>query len=226
MRVSNLAVAVLAGQLEPPLKVLSGRGGVASPGEGAGQPDMRFRGHKEDVVLLVKATRELQMLEGEVVSADRVRQLPEVHPRVSVPQSVGVDDLFRPGLEQLVQVFRRLDRSGMSGRVGIEHQGRHPDGIVWHVLKAIPGGIDDDRPGLVQPPDYNIVSDAKAALELFVEAAAEWHAQDRLADRTEWVEECRDRKRKLQRRTDFDDVPIKPHRVYAEMNRAFGPDVR
>ena len=30
----------------------------------------------------------------------------------------------------------------------------------------------------------------------------------------------------LQRRTDFDDVPIKPQRVYEEMNRAFGRDVR
>jgi tartronate-semialdehyde synthase len=30
----------------------------------------------------------------------------------------------------------------------------------------------------------------------------------------------------LQRRSDHDDVPIKPFRVYREMNRAFGPDVR
>jgi tartronate-semialdehyde synthase len=30
----------------------------------------------------------------------------------------------------------------------------------------------------------------------------------------------------LQRKTHFDAVPIKPQRVYEEMNRAFGPDVR
>ena len=30
----------------------------------------------------------------------------------------------------------------------------------------------------------------------------------------------------MQRRTHFDDVPIKPQRVYEEMNRAFGRDTR
>ena len=30
----------------------------------------------------------------------------------------------------------------------------------------------------------------------------------------------------MQRRTHFDDVPIKPQRVYEEMNRAFGPETR
>jgi tartronate-semialdehyde synthase len=30
----------------------------------------------------------------------------------------------------------------------------------------------------------------------------------------------------MQRRTHFDDVPIKPQRVYEEMNQAFGPEVR
>jgi tartronate-semialdehyde synthase len=71
-------------------------------------------------------------------------------------------------------------------------------------------------------PDYGIVSDAKAALELFVQAA-----RDRdLPDRSAWADECRARKRTLQRRTHFDNVPIKPQRVYEEMNRVFGPDTR
>ena len=30
----------------------------------------------------------------------------------------------------------------------------------------------------------------------------------------------------MQRKTNFDDVPIKPQRVYQEMNKAFGPDTR
>ena len=33
-----------------------------------------------------------------------------------------------------------------------------------------------------------------------------------------------ERKRTLQRKTHFDNVPVKPQRVYEEMNRAFGPD--
>ena len=38
-----------------------------------------------------------------------------------------------------------------------------------------------------------------------------------------WVKECQERKRTMLRRTHFDDVPIKPQRVYEEMNRAFRP---
>ncbi len=41
-----------------------------------------------------------------------------------------------------------------------------------------------------------------------------------------WAAQCQERKRTLLRRTNFDAVPIKPQRVYEEMNRAFGPDVR
>ena len=48
----------------------------------------------------------------------------------------------------------------------------------------------------------------------------------RLADRTAWVEACAERKRTMQRRTHFDNVPVKPQRVYEEMTRAFGRDVR
>ena len=47
-----------------------------------------------------------------------------------------------------------------------------------------------------------------------------------LTDWNTWAEECQDRKRTMRRKTHFDDVPIKPQRVYEEMNRAFGRDAR
>jgi tartronate-semialdehyde synthase len=74
-------------------------------------------------------------------------------------------------------------------------------------------------------PDLGIVSDAKAALELFVEVAREQQRAGDLPDRGAWARACRERKRTLLRRSDFDQVPIKPQRVYAEMNKAFGDDV-
>ena len=40
------------------------------------------------------------------------------------------------------------------------------------------------------------------------------------------MRECAERKGTMQRRTHFDDIPIKPQRVYEEMNQAFGPDTR
>ena len=55
--------------------------------------------------------------------------------------------------------------------------------------------------------------------------AKEWRAAGKLPDRSGWAAECRERKRTMLRRTDFDNVPIKPQRVYQEMNAAFGKDV-
>jgi tartronate-semialdehyde synthase len=86
--------------------------------------------------------------------------------------------------------------------------------------------IEPTQIGRVFAPDFGIVSDARAALELFVEAARERRAAGRLPDRTGWVAECLERKRNLWRKTNFDVVPIKPQRVYQEMNKAFGSDVR
>ncbi|MEV5605286.1 glyoxylate carboligase [Streptomyces sp. NPDC052299] len=80
--------------------------------------------------------------------------------------------------------------------------------------------------GKIFAPDLGIVSDAKAALELFVEVARERKAAGRLKDRSAWAASTQERRATLQRRTHFDNVPLKPQRVYEEMNRAFGPETR
>ena len=84
--------------------------------------------------------------------------------------------------------------------------------------------IEPTQIGRVFGPDYGIVSDAGAALKLFIEVAKEWKAQGKLRDRSAWVEQCLHRKRTMQRRTHFEQAPIKPQRVYEEMNKAFGRD--
>src|ERR671931_622466 len=84
--------------------------------------------------------------------------------------------------------------------------------------------IEPTQIGRVFAPDYGIVSDAAAALELFVQVAREWKDAGKLKDRREWVEECRSRKRTMLRKTHFDNVPIKPQRVYEEMNTLFDAD--
>lgn len=86
--------------------------------------------------------------------------------------------------------------------------------------------VEPTQIGRIFAPDYGIASDAKAALELFVEVARESRADGGLPDRSAWAAAAQDRKATLQRRTHFDDVPIKPQRVYEEMNKAFGPQTR
>jgi tartronate-semialdehyde synthase len=78
--------------------------------------------------------------------------------------------------------------------------------------------------GRVFGPDLGIVSDAKAALELFVEVARERKKEKRLTDRTRWVAEVQKRKRTMHRRSDFKNTPIKPQRVFHEINQAFDRD--
>ncbi|WP_017428998.1 glyoxylate carboligase [Vreelandella jeotgali] len=88
--------------------------------------------------------------------------------------------------------------------------------------------IEPFQIGRIFGPDYGIVSDARAALEMFVEVAKEWKAAGKLADRSAWSKECYDRKNDpaMLRKTDFKDTPVKPQRVYQEMNKTFGKDTR
>jgi tartronate-semialdehyde synthase len=86
--------------------------------------------------------------------------------------------------------------------------------------------IEPTQIGRVFGPDYGIVSDAGAALALFVDVARAWRAAGRLRERGAWVSACQERKRTMLRRTDYDEVPVKPLRVYQEMNRYFGKQVR
>src|SRR3989440_1447009 len=50
--------------------------------------------------------------------------------------------------------------------------------------------IEPTQIGRVFAPDYGIVSDAKAALQLFVDVAAEWKAAGKLRDWSGWAAEC------------------------------------
>src|ERR1700759_5131819 len=70
--------------------------------------------------------------------------------------------------------------------------------------------IEPTQIGRVFAPDYGIVSDARAALELLVAAARERRAAGQLPDRGAWSAACRQRRATMQRRTHLDDVPVKP----------------
>jgi tartronate-semialdehyde synthase len=75
--------------------------------------------------------------------------------------------------------------------------------------------------GRVFPPDLGIVSDAKLALQALNQVAQEFTPA---REPNEWVEHVRNLRYTLWRKTDFDNTPIKPQRVYQEMNEVFGRD--
>ena len=84
--------------------------------------------------------------------------------------------------------------------------------------------IEPTQIGRVFSPDFGIASDAKKALELFIVVALELKQPGKLKQHSVWLKECQERKRTMLRRTHFDNSPIKPQRVYEEMNKAFGRD--
>ena len=86
--------------------------------------------------------------------------------------------------------------------------------------------IEPTQIGRVFAPDYGVVSDAGAALQLLVQVAQEMKAAGTLRDRSEWAGECLARKGSVDflRKTNFDSVPMKPQRVYQCMNNAFDKD--
>ncbi|MER8804249.1 glyoxylate carboligase [Mesorhizobium sp. M0998] len=84
--------------------------------------------------------------------------------------------------------------------------------------------IEPTQIGRVFAPDLGVVSDAGAALKMLLDVATEWRTAGKLRDWSGWAGECRQRKKTMKRKTHFDQVPLKPQRVYEEMNKAFGRD--
>jgi tartronate-semialdehyde synthase len=192
------------------------------------------------LAMLEEAERPVIVAGGGVIGADACDLLVELAEILDVPViptlmgwgSIPDDHPLMAGMAGLQTSHRygnaTLLASDFVLGIGNRWANRHTGGIDTYTRGRtfVHVDIEPTQIGRVFAPDYGIVSDARAALELFVDVATERREEGRLADRGEWTAACRERKRMLQRRSDHDDVPIKPFRVYREMNRAFGPDVR
>lgn len=86
--------------------------------------------------------------------------------------------------------------------------------------------IEPTQIGRVFSPDLGIVADAGLALAALVAEVRERAARGALPDRSAWTAEVKERKRTMLRKTDFDAVPIKPQRVFQEINQTFGDDTQ
>ena len=190
--------------------------------------------------MLAAAQRPLLVAGGGIVNADAADLLVEFAELVGVPVvptlmgwgTIPDDHPLMAGMVGL-QTSHRYGNATMLASdlvlgIGNRWANRHTGGLEVYRRgrRFVHVDIEPTQIGRVFAPDLGIVSDAGAALALFVEVARERAAAGRLPDRAAWVEECAGRKRTMLRRTHFDDVPMKPQRVYEEMNRAFGRDTR
>ncbi len=110
--------------------------------------------------------------------------------------------------------------------IGNRWANRHTGSIDVYTKgrKFVHVDIEPTQIGRVFGPDFGIVSDARAALALFIEVAREMRTAGTLADRSTWAAACLHRKRNMLRRSHFDQVPLKPQRVYEEMNAILDRD--
>jgi tartronate-semialdehyde synthase len=110
--------------------------------------------------------------------------------------------------------------------IGNRWANRHTGSVETYTRgrKFVHVDIEPTQIGRVFEPDFGIVSDAKAALELFVQVARERMAAKAWPIYANWAERCAERKRVMLRKTHFEQIPMKPHRVYEEMNQVFGRD--
>jgi tartronate-semialdehyde synthase len=190
--------------------------------------------------LLQRAERPLIVAGGGVINADAAALLVEFAELVGVPViptlmgwgAIPDDHPLMAGMVGL-QTSHRYGNATMLAAdfvlgIGNRWANRHTGGLdVYRRGRTfVHVDIEPTQIGRVFPPDYGIVSDAGAALEQLTEVARDRKAAGALPDWSGWVAECRERKRTLQRRTHFENVPIKPQRVYEEMNKAFGPQTR
>ncbi|TDD26746.1 glyoxylate carboligase [Kribbella turkmenica] len=189
------------------------------------------------LALLAEAERPLIVAGGGLVNADAADLLVEFAELTNVPViptlmgwgSIPDDHRLMAGMAGLQTSHRygneTLLASDLVIGIGNRWANRHTGGLdVYRAgRKFVHIDIEPTQIGRVFAPDLGIVSDARAALEVLLHAARQ---QVPVADRSEWTAACRNRKKSLHRRTDFGDVPVKPQRVYQEMNNAFGPETR
>lgn len=190
------------------------------------------------LAMLDASERPLIVAGGGVINADASAQLVELAEITGVPViptlmgwgTIPDDHPLMAGMVGLQTSHRygnaTMLKSDFVLGIGNRWANRHTGSVATYTKdrKFVHVDIEPTQIGRVFAPDFGIVSDAGAALDLFVEVAREMKAAGRLKDRSAWAAECLTRKRTMHRRTDFDNVPIKPQRVYQEMNQAFGED--
>ena len=202
------------------------------------QPPAAYR-LKKALEMLIQSERPVIVAGGGVINADAAPLLQQFAELINVPViptlmgwgCIPDDHPLMAGMVGLQTAHRygnaTLLASDMVFGIGNRFANRHTGSVEKYTQgrKIIHIDIEPTQIGRVLCPDLGIVSDAKAALTLLIDVAQEMQKAGRLPCRKTWVDECQQRKRTLLRKTHFDNVPVKPQRVYEEMNKAFGRDV-
>jgi tartronate-semialdehyde synthase len=190
---------------------------------------------RQAMAMLLQAERPMIMPGGGVILAEAAPALVELAEYLQVPVTptymgkgaIREDHPLYAGIVGIQTSQRYANalflESDLILAVGARFADRHTGDLdVYRGERTfIQVDVEPYQIGRVFPPDLGIVSDAKLALEAMLEVARDMTPERSTGAWTGRVAELRST---LLRRDDFDDVPIKPQRVYREVNDVFDED--
>ncbi|MGB3897989.1 MAG: glyoxylate carboligase [Mesorhizobium sp.] len=202
------------------------------------KPSMTRAQAEKALAMLNQAEKPLIVAGGGIINADASDLLIEFAEITGVPViptlmgwgTIPDDHRLMAGMCGLQTAHRYGNASMLAADfvfgIGNRWANRHTGSVDVYTKgrKFIHVDIEPTQIGRVFAPDLGVVSDAGAALKMLLDVATEWKTAGRLRDWSGWAKECQDRKRTMKRKTHFDQVPLKPQRVYEEMNKAFPRD--
>ncbi len=184
--------------------------------------------------MLLSARRPLILAGGGVVLADAAEELRAVAERLGVPVQVTLmgkgsypeDDPLFAGMAG-IQTSQRWGNAAflesdlvlvVGARFGDRHTGELS--VYRGERRFVHVDVEPTQIGRVFGPDLGVVSDARLFLRELLAVADEQAARP---DFGGWRARVAELRGTLGRREDFDDVPIKAPRVFAEINDFYGP---
>ncbi len=186
--------------------------------------------------MLAAAERPLILAGGGVILADACAELREVAEFLNVPVQVTLmgkgafpeDHRLFAGMAG-IQTSQRYGNaafleSDLVLAVGARFGDRHTGALdVYRGDRAfIHVDVEPTQIGKVFGPDLGIVSDARLFLQALLATARDRAAGT--AGAPGWAGRVAELRTTLIRRDDYDTVPIKPPRVFRELNAFYGPD--
>jgi tartronate-semialdehyde synthase len=199
------------------------------------KPSPDVRKIRRAIELLLKAQRPVLMMGGGVMLARCSQQFVELAEHLQIPviptyQAEGGISYHHPlyggrvGLQTNTRGGNKLFlESDIVLSVGNRFAERHTGDLTVYrgERKFIHVDIEPTVLGKVFPPDLAIVSDAKLAVEALLRIARETTPKRSPSD---WSRKAAEYKQRFRRKMDFDQIPVKPQRVFKELNEFFDPN--
>lgn len=198
------------------------------------KPAPDIRKIRRAVEMLLSAERPILMMGGGVILADAAEEFVELAEYLQIPViptlmamggipadhplyggMVGIQTSTRGGNMLFLESDLVLS---IGNRFADRHTGA-PD-VYTQGRKFIHIDIEPTQLGKVFMPDLGIVSDARLAIQALLRVAKEMTPPRKAS---EWSRKALSYRR-FRRKMDFDNVPVKPQRVFKEINEFFDKD--